>query len=113
MLVQLLTSNSGSYQNLAIFICHLLIGGQFQAVEIFHNPGIVNHHVLQEIHANCPYAIPWLTVDMAQKNIPSIANESYNHIIQIIFPGSSSDFVVKQLKKTDSKYYYYRLIIYL
>lgn len=110
MLIPLLTSNSVNFENLAIFICHLVIGGKFQIAQFLHNPGVVDDHLLKEIHRNCPITIPWLTVDITQPMTPTFSTIQYRHFIQIIFPGSDLEFEIKQL--TINHPNYYRLIIF-
>lgn len=70
LLVQSL--NSVKFEKLAIFICHLLVGGKFQAVQIIHDSGTFNNNnqLIHDLKSRCLDEIPWTILDTSYFEIP-------------------------------------------
>lgn len=104
------TLNSVKFKQMAIFICHLLFGGQFQTVQIFHNSGSIDPHLFREIQSNCLSEISWMVIDISHPGIPEW-NHTIRpvHFIQLIF----ADDDVSQLSSSfEQPSNYYRLFVF-
>lgn len=85
LLVQ--TLNSVNFQHLTIFICHLLIGGHFQTVQIFYDSRTIrNDQLIRDLNSHCLSEIPWMTFDRSDLEISPIWNNTIkpDHNIQLI-----------------------------
>lgn len=86
---QLLASNilvSPNITNLALFICYLLIAGQFRTGHILFDPSQFNPQFTVEFQLNCPKSIPWLMTDVTKSfSSPWQPFENTDHILQLAF----------------------------
>lgn len=104
-------STLNQFHNLALFVCHLFIDGNFRAGHILFDPNVFDSELISEIQVKCPQSGPWLTTDVSQP--PSSTwtpNERTDKILQLIF-FDPDDF---QRKCDDFKEYFvfYRLFIF-
>lgn len=105
------TLNSVNFQNLTILICHLLMGGEFQTVQILHGSIALNHHLLHDIGNGCLNEISWMAIDLTQSEIPKWNDiMKPNQYIQLIFIDSDVQCEVHQLSKLPP--IYYRLFVF-
>lgn len=76
-----------NFHNLALFICHLFIDGQFRNGHIFYDPNVFQvGQLISEIQSTCPTSIPWISTDVTDKPVlPWKSNERTDHILQLIF----------------------------
>lgn len=108
LLVQSL--NSVFSKKLAILICHLLIGGKFQLVQIFFNSETFNDQLICDLNSNCLNQISWMTNDNNNLEISQWNNTiKSDHIIQLIFTDSDGKSVERQSKQPQN---YYRLFVF-
>ena len=86
--------NSSNYYNLAIFICHLFIDGNFRTGHILHYPDTFEEKIIIEVDSICPYPIPWVITDATQTaSVSWTPNDRTDHILQLVFlkPNHSAD----------------------
>lgn len=100
------TLNSVKFQNLAFFICHLLMGGHFQSVQVLFDPGSIDYILYQNIHSNCLNDISSVTIDISNSKVTNW-NETVelDHVIQLILTGNDLKSEVLQLSKIYPNYY--------
>lgn len=106
------TLNSVNFQNLTFLICHLLIGGKFQTVQVLHGPNALNHHLMHDIGKNCLNEITWMAIDITQSEIPKW-NDTMKPVeyIQLIFIDSDVQSEVQRLL-SEFPPIYYRLFVF-
>lgn len=79
-------SNFNRFRNLALFVCHLFVDGNFRVGNILYDPKAVNSEIISEIHSFCPLTDPWLMIDATQLPIDSWKpDERADKILQLIF----------------------------
>lgn len=114
LLFQLFQSlNSVNFHQLAILICHLLIGGKFQTVQILYNLNALDHNLLRNIKTICLNGITWTTIDIKHLETPEWNDTMQpNHYIQLIFIDSDvqSDQVNRSFSELPPNYY--RLVVF-
>lgn len=105
------TLNSKKFQQMAIFICHLLTGGQFQMVQIFYDSGTFDSHLFGEIQSKCLSEITWMTIDISCPVIPEWKQTiKLDHFIQLIFVDDDvSQLLLSSFEQPSN---YYRLFIF-
>lgn len=97
----IITMTLSNFHNLALFICHLFIDGQFRTGHILHdsNEFQINHLIDEIDQLNCSHQIPWLLTDVTKPfSLSWKFNERNDHILQLIFfdliqlPNAIDDF---------------------
>lgn len=87
--LNILTPTSPSISNvhnLAMFICHLFIDGNFRYCHILYDPKVFDNQLTNQIDSICLVQIPWLTSDITQGSLsPWQANERTDPVLQLIF----------------------------
>lgn len=86
IVVSLLAPNIYNYYNLALFICHLFIDGQFRTGHILYDPIQLDDRLIAEVDRICPHSIPWVTTEVNRDfSLPWNSNNQTDHILQLIF----------------------------
>lgn len=99
MLVPLLSSMNSV--NLATFICHLVIGGQFHGIQVLYHPVSSDGALLSEIQKICPNKFYSSTIDITQPwNVQWEFGIISNNFIQLIFPGLHRDLEIERFTFT-------------
>lgn len=91
---------SRNFYNLALFICHLFIDGEFQSGHVVYDPKIFPDQLIAEIQSNCPRFIPWQLTDVTKTHATLCQpNQNTDHILQLVFldPKHSSQEIDKEL----------------
>lgn len=74
------------FYNLALFICHLFIDGQFRNGHILYDPTVFDSRFITDMESICPHQIPWRTTNIYQpSSFPWDPNQRSDHILQLIF----------------------------
>lgn len=103
-------SNILSFHNLALFICHLFIGGQFRNGHILYDPKVFNDDFPSRIDSICPAQIPWLLTDITQpSSLPWLFNERTDHILQLIF--FDPEHLAEKIDKFSKCFTFYRVFV--
>lgn len=107
LLVQ--TLNSVNFRKLTILICHLLIGGKFQSVQILYDSKTLDYTLFRDIKSDCLSEIPWTSIDINQPEIQQWNNkQESDHYIQLIL-SSNVEFVQNSGARPSN---YYRLFVF-
>lgn len=106
------TLNSVKFHSLAVFICHLLMGGKFQSVQVLFDPGTFDSNLFRDIQSNCLNKISWMAIDITQPEAPKWEQTvPPDNLIQLIFIGLSD--VESEVRRLSYQYpNYYRLFIF-
>lgn len=103
--------NPKGYSNLAILICHLFIGGEFQVANVLFDPKVLNFQLINEINSQCSSEINWMMIDITQhERLEWNYKEANDHIIQLIFLDPNQ--LPAQKKMLEKHLAYYRLFIF-
>lgn len=109
----LLVTNILNYQNVALFICHLFIDGNFRTGHILHDPKVSSDYginLLIQMEKVYPSSISWLKTDITQQvSLPWAPHETTDHILQLIF--LDLDHLPDDINNFKDMFAYYRLCI--
>lgn len=106
-----LNLSAQNYQNLAILICHLFIGGQFRILNILFSPDSIEPNILNQIELTCPNTIQWIKIDLTKTiEQPWFENQRNDHILQIIF--LKMEEITNYKTILDKIFVYYRLFVF-
>lgn len=109
----ILAPNNLHFYNLAIFVCHLFIDGQFQTGHIIYDPNAIQvTQLITEIQANCSRSIPWLSTDVTKgpRQSPWKPYENTDHVLQLILFDPEK---LSEISKFEKILTFYRLFIFL
>lgn len=100
--------NSPNFQKLAILICNLFIGGQFQLAFIRFDSNSLNYRFLREINSNCPNDVTLIIIN--RNEIPQWnLNYTRDQILEINF---LSQLPRQEVESSERYSAYYRLFIF-
>lgn len=92
------TLNSVKIQQLAIFICHFLGGGQFKTVQIIQNSGTFIDRLFWDIKSGYLDGISWMALDNSRFQVPQWNDVlKPDHYIQLILVDSGVHSEVRNI----------------
>lgn len=107
----LLVPNIFNSFNLALFVCHLFIDGNFKTGYIVHDSNRFDFGFISEIESVCAVSIPWLTVDITEPATPiEHQSERNDYILQLIF--LDPKHLPKQINDSKKHFTYYRIFVF-
>lgn len=111
-LSNILVPNISNFHNLALFICHLFVGGSFRYGDIIYDPNVFDGHLTTQIDSICPVQVPWQITDITQSTSSyRQPNERTDHIMQLIF--FNPEHFAQEIDKFNEYFTYYRIFVFL
>lgn len=104
---------ASSFQQLALFICHLFIDGNFRVTHILHKSNTFNANFLQHIDSICPLTIPiYLTDTISQQHWIELWNQNdvRDNVLQVIFLDAKT--ISNDINTIENWFAYYRIFAF-
>lgn len=103
--------SSGSFYNLAVFICHLFSDGRFQSGNILYDPTIFDTTLISEIQLKCPQSISWQITDITRP-FPQLwqPNQDTDRILQLVFFNPAK--IPRDVDDITEIYTFYRVFVF-
>lgn len=103
--------NISHFHNLALFVCHLFIGGNFRIGHILYDPKVFDDHLISKIDSVCQLQIPWLTTDITQHSLmPPHVSKRTDHILQVIF--FDPKYLAEEIVEYEEHFTFYRIFAF-
>lgn len=100
-----------NFRNLALFVCHLVIGGQFRTGHILFDPHIFDTEFGTEIRSKCPNSIVWLMTDVTKPfSPPWQPNENTDRVLQLIL--MDQEHFPTDFEKLTEMFTLYRIFVF-
>lgn len=100
--------NISNFYNLALFICQLLIDGNFRNSHILYNPKVFDGRLITEIASICPQSFLWQTTDVTQSS--PLHRSPSDHTLQLIF--FDPEHLTAEFKQFEKSFDFYRIFIF-
>lgn len=103
--------HSSNFYNLACFICHLFIDGQFRDGHILYHSRMFDDSLITEIDSICSDPIPWKFTDTSNPSVLSPPeNLRTDYTMQLIF--FDPEYSSEQIDQFKEYFSFYRIFIF-
>lgn len=101
-----------NFHNLALFICHLFINGNFHTSHIMSDPIMFDDQFMTQLDSVCPQSIPLKLTDLSSPILNPIDNATDNHdnVLQLLFFDPKS--LEKYFECCSAHFSYYRIFVF-